>query len=195
MRVFQSPSRQRRQRMINIKKQAGGKCVFCGYDKNYAALDFHHIDPSKKLFGINTATKGTRDKLMAEIEKCVLLCRNCHSELHHPKMNSDKWPDAPIEHALYPLKPSDMPVKRKAIEFNTPEWFKLLKDLAKEMDAHDYVRPEWLPEDVMNDFLNDQIPRRAIRSKKARTVWRKLSGGLYRQKRIPATLTAAHTHE
>lgn len=61
----------------------GSKCAICGYDKCIEALEFHHIDPNKKEFGI--AAKGyTRsfEKIKKELDKCVLLCANCHREIH-----------------------------------------------------------------------------------------------------------------
>lgn len=64
---------------INYK---GGRCQICGYAKYPGALDLHHKDPSNKLFGISD--KGyTRswDKVKMELNKCVLVCANCHREL------------------------------------------------------------------------------------------------------------------
>lgn len=61
----------------------GGKCQICGYDKCVGALEFHHIDPTQKDFGISA--KGyTRswDKNRQELDKCVLVCANCHREIH-----------------------------------------------------------------------------------------------------------------
>ncbi len=61
----------------------GGKCMICGYDRCLEALDFHHIDPKKKGFGVSE--KGiTRswEKIKEEIDKCVLICANCHREIH-----------------------------------------------------------------------------------------------------------------
>ena len=59
----------------------GGKCEKCGYDKCAAAMDFHHKDPSKKEFTIGTKNIGFK-RLSEEIKKCILLCANCHRELH-----------------------------------------------------------------------------------------------------------------
>lgn len=61
----------------------GGKCQICGYKKCPRALSFHHLDPKKKDFTISA--KGlTRSwiKLQEEIDKCILLCANCHMEIH-----------------------------------------------------------------------------------------------------------------
>jgi len=61
----------------------GGCCEKCGYDRCIGALEFHHLDPTKKDFAIGS--KGyTRswDKVKEELDKCVMLCANCHRELH-----------------------------------------------------------------------------------------------------------------
>ena len=61
----------------------GGKCERCGYDRCIEALEFHHINSSKKDF--NVSQRGyTRSwkRVMEELEKCIMLCANCHRELH-----------------------------------------------------------------------------------------------------------------
>lgn len=61
----------------------GGKCEICGYDKYNGALDFHHIEPDKKDFGIgNRKSYGFDDKVKKELDKCILICANCHREIH-----------------------------------------------------------------------------------------------------------------
>jgi 5-methylcytosine-specific restriction endonuclease McrA len=66
----------------------GGKCKICGYNKCHRALTFHHRNPQTKMFSITnafTSTGGASSKwiiLKAELDKCDLLCQNCHSELH-----------------------------------------------------------------------------------------------------------------
>ena len=63
-------------------KYKGGKCIVCGYNKCNRSLDFHHICPSEKDFHI---ADGSRDfeKIKEELDKCILLCKNCHGELHN----------------------------------------------------------------------------------------------------------------
>ncbi len=60
----------------------GGKCQSCGYYRYQGALELHHINPRDKDFGIGD--KGyTRawEKVKKELDKCVLLCANCHREV------------------------------------------------------------------------------------------------------------------
>ena len=64
-----------------LKKQKGGKCSRCGYDKCLKALEFHHIDPSKKDFTISNDHFRLKDAI-EESKKCILLCSNCHKEFH-----------------------------------------------------------------------------------------------------------------
>ena len=61
----------------------GGKCQICGYRNCIEALDFHHRDPKEKEFGLSQ--KGlTRswEKTRKELDKCILICSNCHREIH-----------------------------------------------------------------------------------------------------------------
>lgn len=62
----------------------GGKCGSCGYNRNYAALEFHHIDPSQKDFDWNKLRLHPWKTVVHELGKCVLLCSNCHREIHNP---------------------------------------------------------------------------------------------------------------
>lgn len=70
----------------NIKKRIvdyfGGKCSICGYDKYLCSLDFHHLDPKIKEFAI-TRRMLKFEKILEEAKKCILVCKNCHNEIHH----------------------------------------------------------------------------------------------------------------
>lgn len=56
-------------------------CAICGYNRCDAALDFHHANPEDKKFSIIRCNIG-RKNLMLELNKCILLCKNCHMEKH-----------------------------------------------------------------------------------------------------------------
>lgn len=67
----------------------GNKCSICGYSKNLAALQFHHLDPDQKDFDISTEVTlndFSIDNYYKEIDKCILVCANCHAELHNPNL-------------------------------------------------------------------------------------------------------------
>jgi len=62
----------------------GGACVCCGYDTYEGALLFHHRDPSTKDFSLSGVRMNPKkwSRIVEELRKCVLVCWNCHIELH-----------------------------------------------------------------------------------------------------------------
>lgn len=75
-------SHRRRKVKELLVAEAGGRCVLCGYDRCLAALEFHHLDPEEKSFGI--AMRGVTRAIAEareEVRKCILVCGNCHAEL------------------------------------------------------------------------------------------------------------------
>ena len=79
-----------RLRKIALLNEAGACCSRCGYRRNLAALAWHHVDPSRKEFSIDLRALSNRslDEIHREAEKCVILCANCHAELHHPRFDA-----------------------------------------------------------------------------------------------------------
>lgn len=72
--------RRKKIRQMTIEYK-GGKCSKCGYSKCQEALDFHHI--GGKDFGISDGgITRSWEKTRRELEKCILICANCHRELH-----------------------------------------------------------------------------------------------------------------
>jgi hypothetical protein len=69
-----------RKRAIDIK---GGKYFVCGYDRCEGCFEFHHIDANTKTFNLGWGWSNVKwEKIEKEIDKCVLLCKNCHREYH-----------------------------------------------------------------------------------------------------------------
>ena len=79
---------ERKKKLIEI---AGGECCDCGYKKNISALEFHHLNPEQKSFGVDLRKCSNLhwDKLVNEVMKCVLICANCHRERHNPELKLD----------------------------------------------------------------------------------------------------------
>ena len=71
--------RRQRERKAYLVALAGGKCIKCGYSKSLFALQFHHINPNEKEGEVSLLSL---EKQIEEIKKCILLCANCHFELH-----------------------------------------------------------------------------------------------------------------
>jgi 5-methylcytosine-specific restriction endonuclease McrA len=72
----------RRSLKIKAVEYKGGKCSRCGYCKSLRALQFHHRDPKQKDFAISRPNPRSWEKVKVELDKCDLLCANCHSEAH-----------------------------------------------------------------------------------------------------------------
>lgn len=73
----------------------GGKCLRCGWTGHSAGYDIHHVDPTKKEFGLSQTGQTRKwSVIQRELDKCVLLCRNCHSIIH--TINEVKWFDESI---------------------------------------------------------------------------------------------------
>lgn len=68
-----------KQKAVDYK---GGKCFNCGYSKCNDALEFHHIDGNTKEFGISDGQTRKWERVEKELDKCVLVCANCHREIH-----------------------------------------------------------------------------------------------------------------
>jgi len=78
---------------LRFIKDKGSKCCECGMDlyKEPWKATFHHLDPSIKEFAPNTLTKINYDEAVLELNKCILLCHNCHSCKHYNKEVWDKF--------------------------------------------------------------------------------------------------------
>lgn len=73
----------RKRRKENLIKLCGGRCCLCGYDKCSGALEFHHIDPQTKSYQLSSGNCHKIEDDIAEAKKCLLVCANCHREIHN----------------------------------------------------------------------------------------------------------------
>ncbi len=86
-----------KQSVVNsqIRKKAfavdmmGGKCQICGYDKCINALEFHHINDDKEYDPAYIVRRWSWERVKPELEKCIMVCANCHRELHHLDIDID----------------------------------------------------------------------------------------------------------
>jgi DNA-binding CsgD family transcriptional regulator len=77
----------RRKRKIELLEYKGGKCIVCGYNKSNYALQFHHLDKDKKDFTIGSRNYSL-EIMKKEADKCILVCANCHFEIHEEINNN-----------------------------------------------------------------------------------------------------------
>lgn len=87
----------RKNELIVLK---GGKCSECGYDKNFAALEFHHLIPEEKEFPLDSRriSNTSIEKLIEEVNKCILLCSNCHRGKHNPELSIENVKERLLNH-------------------------------------------------------------------------------------------------
>ena len=82
-------------RRIETKKKAveylGGKCQRCGYNEHLAPMEFHHTDPSEKDFNFGDVKNKKWDTIKGELDKCILLCSNCHRIEHSKYDETAGW--------------------------------------------------------------------------------------------------------
>ena len=71
------------ERKTKAVEYKGGCCEACGYSKYQGALEFHHINPAEKDVDWGQLRLRSWYRITAELDKCALLCSNCHKEEHH----------------------------------------------------------------------------------------------------------------
>lgn len=91
----------RTDRKNKLKKLLGSKCIVCGNSKN---LQFDHIHREEKSFTIVNALDGKWERLLGEIKKCQLLCKECHKKKTSIDVMAKHGTDARYSHRKYPCR-------------------------------------------------------------------------------------------
>ncbi len=88
---YEAQKRRGLARKLELLRKAGSRCSICGYHKNLAALVFHHTGSAEKDFKLDMRSLSNRkfEPVLSEISKCILVCANCHAELHNPRLDLD----------------------------------------------------------------------------------------------------------
>lgn len=89
---YETQKRRGLKRKLELVQAKGGKCSVCGYHKNLSALAFHHRDSANKDFKLDMRSLSNRklEPTLKEFDKCILVCHNCHAEIHNPHLDLDK---------------------------------------------------------------------------------------------------------
>jgi hypothetical protein len=91
--LSQSVMESQRRKKIFAVEQFGGECQLCGYKKCINALEFHHLDKSQKEEEPHyVIMRWSWEKAIKELEKCILVCSNCHQEIHYKYIDIDLKP-------------------------------------------------------------------------------------------------------
>lgn len=107
-----SARRQKQLKYLSIEYK-GGKCQVCGYNKCRRALEFHHRDPKNKLFTISSNKVLNWEKIKKELDKCDLLCANCHREVEDDEIKERaEWFDGE-EYSIWFKKNKEKFTKKK----------------------------------------------------------------------------------
>lgn len=80
----------RKRQKQNIIYVMGGKCFCCGYNKCNNALELHHLNPKEKDFTFSDNNCRAWNKVVAELPKTILVCANCHREIHANLIDAEK---------------------------------------------------------------------------------------------------------
>ena len=120
-------------KMIEYK---GNKCEKCGYNKNIAALEFHHLDPNTKKFTLSD-THHTWEETKEELDKCILVCSNCHRELHNPQSTPEKLKEL-IELHNYNVEIKKKQTKKNKYKFTLEEVLEKRKEFNTWQEVADY---------------------------------------------------------
>ena len=127
-----------KERLVEYK---GGKCEICGYDKCITALEFHHLNPEEKEFGIGNNDILSFERNKQEVDKCILVCANCHREIHY----------------------REVLLKQKELEEKEKEIFKeILQNRNKYgnikiKDSYKYLSDAGILEDIKNNISRKEI--------------------------------------
>lgn len=80
-------------RKLEIVNSLGGGCSICKYDKNLSALEFHHVNPNEKGFELDLRKLANTNLTLIkeELKKCILVCSNCHREIHNVGLNKENY--------------------------------------------------------------------------------------------------------
>lgn len=88
--TYHSQTMRALRRKLDLVKMKGGCCSKCGYNENLSALHFHHKDSNTKDFKLDMRVLSNKswESIVEEVEKCEILCANCHAEEHNPELST-----------------------------------------------------------------------------------------------------------
>lgn len=87
---YQAQKKRGIQRKLYFVEKLGGKCSKCSYATNLSGLAFHHLHGKEFQLDVRALSNRNIKPILNEIAKCVLLCHNCHAEVHNPSLDLAK---------------------------------------------------------------------------------------------------------
>jgi hypothetical protein len=145
-----------------IIQSFNGSCGICGYKKCQRSLDLHHVDSNEKDFSLSSIRARPKSwiAIVKELRKCVLLCKNCHGEIHD---GITKLPDtvSRFDEAFSDYKKLLEEDRKK--KYNTPcpvcgiEKFHKQKTCSYECSAKMTGKYEWEKYDLKKLYIDDKL--------------------------------------
>lgn len=122
----------RKRMKLKAVEYKGGKCEKCGYNRCIQALEFHHVEPEHKDFSIaQSSSYNSWNRIRDEIDKCQMLCSNCHKEAHYGLTD---YTNRHMHKHSQKKRPSDEVLRQAASA----------EELAKQYDVHIVSAQRWL---------------------------------------------------
>ena len=129
---YEGTQRWRKKAKTWIVRYMGGKCSVCGYNKYDGNLASHHIDEKTKEKTISSLINKCHSwkRILKEADKCVLVCHNCHGEIH---IGMTECPDLDSERRKLVLEEieSEKPIPKSGKYHYCPECGEMVNDLQK----------------------------------------------------------------
>lgn len=109
-----------KRRKSDLRSIFHSKCCLCGFSEVQEALEFHHVNPETKAFGISGSSQQTKalDAQLQELKKCILVCANCHRGIHQGIYQiPDNWEDFYDDNIAHQLQEKLQQVKTRQIHY------------------------------------------------------------------------------
>lgn len=154
-RSFKNSRIRLKEKLVEYK---GGKCEICGYDKCITALDFHHLNPNEKDFSLGSGSAIAFEKAKKEVDKCILVCSNCHREIHHNqileqyKEENDKMIDVYTEILNNREEYGNIPIKDS---YKFLAYTSIKEDIENGMSREDIFKKYCINNRTFNKFLKE----------------------------------------
>ena len=151
-----------KKRRIKLKeelvKYKGGKCEICGYNKCIAALEFHHLNKEEKDFTISSYSNLSIDKLKSEVDKCILVCANCHREIHQKENEEKKEIIEKQEQEIFSEilnAREEYDVKHVKNSYKYLEHTDIFRDMENKIKRKDILKKYHISNETFNKFLKE----------------------------------------
>ena len=154
-RHFKNSRKRLKEKLVQYK---GGKCEICGYNKCIIALEFHHLDPTQKDFNIGNGNVVAFEKAKEEVDKCILVCSNCHREIHYQEYLMQQEEERKQNESIYVEvinnreKYGNIPIKNS---YKYLTYTDIFTDIENKLPRKDILKKYCINNATFNKFLTE----------------------------------------